>query len=419
MSRSRRAGALCALVVAVLLAGLVPDGSAALAQPPPTDPGDEALARSRAQVSARAAEVGRLTGRLADLDARADDLQAALAARREDAEAALETLAAAEAAAAEAAKKADEAKVATQAAGVAVDDARTRLDVFVTATYQESLHTGPFGLLTAAQDPGELVARAEFTEMVANSQLAAQEGLERARVARVNAESTARAAREEADEQAAAAAAAKQASDAALARAGAAAQENARALEQVARERTQVQARLDAAEAQDAGLRAARERFRAWQQQEDGRLRRPPVFDGSVGGGVRQVIDRALSQVGVQYVWGGGNGRGPSTGIPDRFGSPLNRVGFDCSGLMLYAYSGVGVKLPRVSRSQFNAGRKVPISALRPGDLVFFRSGGAPIHHVAMYIGEDRMVEAPYTGANVRVVPLRRRGLVPEATRFL
>jgi cell wall-associated NlpC family hydrolase len=86
---------------------------------------------------------------------------------------------------------------------------------------------------------------------------------------------------------------------------------------------------------------------------------------------------------------------------------------------MLYAYNGVGVKLPRVSRSQFNAGRKVPISDLRPGDLVFFRNGGAPIHHVAMYIGNDRMVEAPYTGANVRVVPLRRRGIVPEATRFL
>jgi cell wall-associated NlpC family hydrolase len=406
-------------VVAVLLAGLVPDGSAALAQPPPGDPGDEALARSRAQVSARAAEVGRLTGRLSDLDNRADDLQVALAGRREDAEAALETLAAAEAAAAEAAKKADEARVATEAAGTAVDDARARLDVFVTATYQESLDIGPFGLLTAAQDPGELVARAEFTEMVAHSQLAAQESLERARVARVNAESTARAARNEADEQAAAAAAAKQASDAALGRARAAAQENARALEQVARERADVQARLDAAEAQDAGLRAARERFRAWQQQENGRLSRPPVFDGSVGGGVKQVIDRALSQVGVQYVWGGGNGRGPSTGIPDAFGSPLDRVGFDCSGLMLYAYNGVGVKLPRVSRSQFNAGRKVPISDLRPGDLVFFRNGGAPIHHVAMYIGEDRMVEAPYTGANVRVVPLRRRGIVPEATRFL
>ena len=76
------------------------------------------------------------------------------------------------------------------------------------------------------------------------------------------------------------------------------------------------------------GCGRQRERFRAWQQQwrQSGRpARRRPgavAFDGSavaprVRGSVRQVIDRALSQVGVQYVWGGGNGRGPSTGIPD------------------------------------------------------------------------------------------------------
>jgi cell wall-associated NlpC family hydrolase len=131
-------------------------------------------------------------------------------------------------------------------------------------------------------------------------------------------------------------------------------------------------------------------------------------------GTVRQVLDRALSQVGTRYVWGGGSGRGPTTGIEGAIGT-----GFDCSGLMLYAYSGAGVALPRVSRNQFNAGRKVPISDLRAGDLVFYKRGGAPIHHVAMYIGDGDMVEAPYTGANVRVVPLRRAGLVPQATRLL
>jgi cell wall-associated NlpC family hydrolase len=121
----------------------------------------------------------------------------------------------------------------------------------------------------------------------------------------------------------------------------------------------------------------------------------------------------------VQYVWGGGTGRGPSTGIPDAFGSPLNRIGFDCSGLMLYAYNAAGVALPRVSRNQFNAGRKVPVSDLRAGDMVFFKNGSNPIHHVAMYIGNGKMVEAPYTGADVRVVPLRTRGLLPQATRVL
>jgi cell wall-associated NlpC family hydrolase len=428
-----RVTVLATVVVAALFAGA---STVAAAPPPPTDPGDAALARSRAAVNGRAAEVGKLTSRLADLDARTDDLQADLAARREDAEDALDDLTAAQAAAAEAARKADDARIATDAAGKAVDDARARLDVFVAATYQEGLDTGPFGLLTGAQDPADLVARAEFTDIVARSELTARDGLERARVARTNAESTARKAQVEAAERKDQAAAAKRASDTALAAADAAAQEQARQLADLGAQRAAVQAQLDAAEAQDATLRAQRDRFRAWQRQmaaeqaareraardaAAGRLARggriPPVFGGH--GSAQQAIDRALSQVGVQYVWGGGSGRGPSTGIPDAFGSSLNRVGFDCSGLMLYAYSGAGVALPRTSRNQYNAGRKVPVSDLRPGDLVFYQRGGGPIHHVAMYVGGGDMVEAPYTGADVRVVPLRRAGLLPQATRLL
>jgi cell wall-associated NlpC family hydrolase len=72
-----------------------------------------------------------------------------------------------------------------------------------------------------------------------------------------------------------------------------------------------------------------------------------------------------------------------------------------------------------VARNQYNAGRKVPISEIRPGDMVFYKNGSAPIHHVALYIGNGQMIEAPYTGASVRVVPLRTRGLLPEATRVL
>jgi cell wall-associated NlpC family hydrolase len=68
----------------------------------------------------------------------------------------------------------------------------------------------------------------------------------------------------------------------------------------------------------------------------------------------------------------------------------------------------LGVKLPRVSRSQFNNGRNVPISDLRPGDLVFFRNGGGPIHHVAMYIGNDRMVVPQATRLPVAPSPVRK-----------
>jgi cell wall-associated NlpC family hydrolase len=86
---------------------------------------------------------------------------------------------------------------------------------------------------------------------------------------------------------------------------------------------------------------------------------------------------------------------------------------------MQYAFSGVGVSLPRVSRNQFHAGERVPVSAVRPGDMIFYQNGGAPIHHVAMYVGDGKMIEAPYTGGNVRVVPMRTRGLLPEAARVL
>jgi peptidoglycan DL-endopeptidase RipA len=86
---------------------------------------------------------------------------------------------------------------------------------------------------------------------------------------------------------------------------------------------------------------------------------------------------------------------------------------------MLYAFDAVGFDLPRVSRNQFHAGRKVPVSDVRPGDMVFYQNPGAPIHHVAMYIGDGKMIEAPYTGASVRVAPMRTKGLLPQATRVL
>ncbi|WP_300017898.1 NlpC/P60 family protein [Pseudonocardia sp.] len=427
-----RGWAVVLLVAVTLLGGLSP----ALAQepPPPPNPSDDELRNSQQAVQERAGEVGRLTTRLAELDAQADDLAAVLAVEREDAEAALVDLGIAEDAAAQARGRAEDARIETEAATAAIDEARARLDDFVTATYQQGLDTGPLGLLTSSQTPEELVSRAEFTDLLARAQLAAQDGLERARVDKANADSTARALLQEAEDREAEAAAAKVAADEAYAVADAAARAQAEQLAAVQAEREQVQAQLDAAESADSGLREQRARYDEWQrvlaEREAARQRAereaaqareaaagPAPRAGS--GSVQRVIDRAMSQIGVQYVWGGGNGRGPSTGIPGPAGDPGNRVGFDCSGLMLYAFNGAGVALPRVSRNQYNSGRKVPLSDLQPGDMVFYKRGGNAIHHVAMYIGDGRMIEAPYTGADVRVVPLRRQNLLPQATRVL
>lgn len=125
------------------------------------------------------------------------------------------------------------------------------------------------------------------------------------------------------------------------------------------------------------------------------------------------VIKRAMSQMGVPYSWGGGNAAGPSRGIDSGAGT----VGFDCSGLMLYAFAGVGIKLEHYSGSQYNAGRKIPSSQMRRGDMLFW--GPNASQHVALYLGDGQMLEAPYTGSVVKVSPVRTSGMTPYATRLI
>ena len=80
-----------------------------------------------------------------------------------------------------------------------------------------------------------------------------------------------------------------------------------------------------------------------------------------------------MSQIGVPYSWGGGNAAGPSKGIDSGAGI----TGFDCSGLVLYSFAGVGIKLPHYSGSQYNLGRKIPSSQMRRGDVIFYGPGGS------------------------------------------
>jgi cell wall-associated NlpC family hydrolase len=113
-------------------------------------------------------------------------------------------------------------------------------------------------------------------------------------------------------------------------------------------------------------------------------------------------VKAALSQLGIPYSWGGGSTSGPSYGVAQGAGIK----GFDCSGLTMYAYAQVGIKLPHYTGSQFNAGTRVSQSALKPGDLVFFYSD---LHHMGMYIGKGQMVHAPQTGDVIKVSPIAGR----------
>jgi cell wall-associated NlpC family hydrolase len=125
------------------------------------------------------------------------------------------------------------------------------------------------------------------------------------------------------------------------------------------------------------------------------------------------VIRRAMSQMGVPYSWGGGTAAGPSRGIDSGAGT----VGFDCSGLILFAFAGVGIRLDHYSGSQYNEGRKIPSSQARRGDVIFYGPGGS--QHVTLYLGNGQMLEAPYTGSSVKVSPVRTSGMTPYVIRYI
>lgn len=119
-----------------------------------------------------------------------------------------------------------------------------------------------------------------------------------------------------------------------------------------------------------------------------------PPADGSIGA---RVVAAAMRWLGTPYSWGGGNAGGPSRGI----GRGAGTVGFDCSGLTLYAYAQVGISLGHFTGSQWQSGRRIGRMAdLAVGDLVFF---GADLGHMGLYIGGGQMVHAPHTGDVVKI----------------
>jgi cell wall-associated NlpC family hydrolase len=131
----------------------------------------------------------------------------------------------------------------------------------------------------------------------------------------------------------------------------------------------------------------------------------------------RRVVKWAKRQLGVPYSWAGGDIHGPTLGAVNKQGNPagLRTVGFDCSGLTLYAWSHGGFRLDHFTGYQWVEGHHIPLEKLRPGDLVFFaRNTGNPmsIHHVGIYVGHGRMIDAPHTGARVRYDEVFVPGLI-------
>jgi len=181
---------------------------------------------------------------------------------------------------------------------------------------------------------------------------------------------------------------------------------------------------------------------------------RPPGHQQAVDA----VIARALTQRGVPYTYGGGDASGPTrrpasvpVPTPD-VATPLNQattglalnpvpsatvpgltapglaapgiaepdpsanvVGFDASGLIVYAFAGVGLKLPRSSGEQYKVGWKVTPDQALPGDLIFFGPDGT--QSVAMFLGNGQMLEA--TTPVVKISPVRTNGMAPYLSRII
>lgn len=128
---------------------------------------------------------------------------------------------------------------------------------------------------------------------------------------------------------------------------------------------------------------------------------------------IEYVIRRGGSQMGVPYSWGGGTLTGPGPGVDYDHG----KIGYDCSGFTRYAFAGVGVQIPKYSGDQYNAGRAIPPSQAKRGDLIFWGPGGS--QHVAIYLGGGKMLEASGSAEKVTVSPLRTAGMSPHLVRII
>ena len=117
-------------------------------------------------------------------------------------------------------------------------------------------------------------------------------------------------------------------------------------------------------------------------------------------------VQAAVSQLGVPYVFGG----------------EQPGVGFDCSGLVQWAWGRAGVSIPRTTETEWPALTHVSLDALQPGDLLFYYNldSDSQVDHVVMYAGSgpygtDTVIQAPFTGSTVSYSPIFTEGLIGAA----
>jgi len=391
-----------AISVAALV-GLTP----AVADAAPHRPSNSQIAGARASADAVAARIGALQDKI-------DAAEGAVAAKQADAAIALDEYQSTHEAFVAAKKKSDAAAAASAKATADVGVARDEVVAFARRSYMDgSTYSGAAALITSA-NPSELIQRAALLEAAGTHR---SDVLDTVTVLQGRAKAAETVARE------------TLASADALQTRAADAMATAQAAETSARQqaaalvtqKTQLQSQLTAAKAELVhliGARAAADRAAQMVRPAAGPppVSVPPAPSGNqnhAGDGnasaAQIAIDAAMAYRGTPYAWGGGGSDGPGPGLPPDRGV----IGFDCSGLTQYAYARAGIWIPRNSRAQYADLPKVSSNDLRPGDLVFWAtnpSDPGTIHHVAIYLGNDRVVQAPESGDVVKDSPMWWRG---------
>lgn len=422
-------------IAAAVLLGLTP----AVADAAPRRPSDAEIATAQAQADAVGARIDELNDRLATA-------RAGVESARTDALLALDEFQATEAAAEAARVQAEEAAADAERATAELGVARSDVVAFARRSYMEgSTSPGASALLTAGS-PSELIERAALLEAAGSHRTDVLGTVTVLQQEAAAAEVVARTAVVQADE--------LQQQAAQQLEVATAAEQSARAQQaEVAAQQDQVQGELDAAKQQLTtlvGARAAADQAAAAEKAAADRAAAartapvqrapaasapsttvnrpapvvagpavpkptPPAIQEPAGPGSSSAAQTAIAAakryIGTPYAWGGGGRRGPGPGQdPD-----LGVIGFDCSGLTQYAYGQAGISIPRNSRDQYADAPKVARGSLQPGDLVFWAtdtSRPSTIHHVAIYLGGDRIIEAPESGKTVRETAMRWGGYI-------
>ncbi|MFK4362706.1 cell wall-associated NlpC family hydrolase [Rhodococcus sp. 27YEA6] len=516
-ARTRVAHAVLGLALAGSIVATTP-GIAMAVPPPPPNPSDTELQQADSRVDQTLGRIGDLINDVASANAQLAEIAAQVAIKREDVNKALVDLQSSRDVAVAATAAVAAARTDMGVAGQAIEVAQQQFDDFVAASYRQGSTAGSLTVFLGTDSPDDLLAKADLVRMITKKHNAVMDELQRARTARSNTESVARAAQATADAAAARAEDNKALAMEAIQRVTDAQKSATEQQTVVMKERDSAQSELDAARNSATGLQNQRQVYDQWDTQRRAEeaataaaiaaaqqaaseaatrvaadqiardraadiasRQRPhtqisddssetkvpsvtttpsppaastraptsvtatpsppasptkaPSVTTDPGGGVSDdgqnsvtgdgaietVIDRAMSQLGVRYSWGGGDANGPTVGIrdggvADTFGD-FENAGFDCSGIMIYAFAGVGISLPHYSGYQYTAGRQVPASQMKRGDLIFY--GPNASQHEALYLGNNQMLESPQSGDVVKVSPVRWDGMVPNVTRLL